>query len=339
MIRFFIALFFILSVIAISAFADPISDGLNQIAIDFYNGNVFSISIASTPYKTTYDRDDKLDLAGLSIFLNKRDGSTEQIIYSDINSNLFAFVPTLDTRLTPDIKEVYVAYLGFATAFSINVNSEPRAVGPTYIGAPSTYKDPNADAAVSTAPLMQYASPIQILNPAIFYDSTMEFPFGNTGLTYTLNRDGTATFSNGLILYPDGRFLDASGNVYNSDGSITTTTGITYLADGSVKDNSGKTYNLDGTISLPEGNYIDTNGLTHYNDGSVMLADGTIYNADGSITYPNGTVLDNNGRIIKKTKKAKETEERERARGSWKYDPIANNWQHVENDISFPLPN
>lgn len=318
------------------AFADPINDGLNQVAIDFYSGNVFSISIASTPYKTVYNKDDKLELSGLSIYLNKRDGSTEQIVYSDINSKLFAFVPTLNTRLTPDIKEVYVAYLGFATAFSITVNEEPRAAGSTYVGAPSTYKDPNADNEVTTAPLMQYTSPIQILNPAVFYDSTVEIPFGSTGLTYHLNRDGTATFSNGLILYPDGRFLDENGNTYNSDGSITTTAGITYLADGSVKDNSGKTYNLDGTISLPEGNYIDTNGLTHYSDGSVMLTDGTIYNSDGTITYPNGTVLDNQGRIIKKTRKAKESEERERAKGSWKYDPITNNWQHVDGDIPIP---
>ena len=337
--RFFVTLFFTLSFFVTSAFADPISDALNQVSNDFYSGNIFSISIANTPYKTNYDKDDKLDLSGLSILLNKRDGSTEQIIYSDVNAKLFAFEPTLNTRLTPDIKEVYVAYLGFATAFSITVNNEPRAIGATYIGAPSNYKDSSADNTVTTNPLMQYTSPIQLLNPAIFYDSTIEFPFGNTGLTYHLNRDGTATFSNGLILYPDGRFLDSIGNIYNSDGSITTTTGVTYLADGSVKDNSGKTYKLDGTISLPEGDYIDTNGLTHYNDGSVMLADGTIYNSDGSITYPNGTILDNNGRIIKKTKKAKEAEERERAKGSWKYDPVANMWQHVDGDISIPFPN
>ena len=321
------------------AFASPISTGSIPASVDLYSGNIFSISIASTPYKTTYNRDDKLDLSGLSILLNKRDGSTEQVVYSDINSKLFAFVPTLNTRLTPDIKEVYVAYLGFATAFSVTVNEEPRAAGSTYVGAPSTYKDPNSDNTTTTAPLMQYTSPIQILNPAIFYDSSMEFPFGSTGLTYHLNRDGTATFSNGLILYPDGRFLDADGNTYNPDGSMTTTAGITYLADGSVKDNSGKTYKLDGTIDLSEGNYIDTNGLTHYNDGSVMLADGTIYNSDGSITYPNGTVLDNNGRIIKKTKKAKESEEREKAKGSWKYDPVENNWQHVDGDIPIPYPN
>ena len=320
-----------------SAYADPINDGLNQIALDFYNGNIFSISISTMPYKTNYANGDRLDLTGLSIFLNKRDGSTEQVVYSDINSKIFAFVPAINTRLTPDVKEVYVAYLGFATAFPITVSENAPAIGSSYIGAPSTYKSPDENGTVTTAPLTQYVSPIQILNPLLFYDSSMEFPFGNTGLTYSLNRDGTATFSNGLILYPDGRFLDSAGNVYNADGSITTTTGITYFADGSVKDNSGKTFNLDGTVSLPEGNYIDTNGLTHYSDGSVKLADGTIYNVDGSITYPNGTVLDNNGRIIKKTKKAKEAEERERAKGSWKYDPVENNWQHVDGEVSVPV--
>ena len=151
----------------------------------------------------------------------------------------------------------------------------------------------------------------------------------NPLLTYTVNVDGSYTFANGMTVFPSGIMMDSEGNTYFTDGSSVTSNGLTQFANGSVRDASGVVYNVDGTINLPNNSYIDTNGITHYSDGSVKLTDGTIYNIDGSIDFPNGTVLTKSGRVIKRTKKAVETEEKEKNRAAWRYDPVSNEW-HVE---------
>ena len=154
----------------------------------------------------------------------------------------------------------------------------------------------------------------------------------NPFLTYEINRDGSYDFSNGVKVYPDGRIVDSLGSIYRAEGYVAANDGLIHYSNGSIRDSAGNIFNLDGTISLPENAYIDTNGLTHYNDGSIKLSDGTVYNTDGSISYPNGTVLTQSGRVIKKTKKASETEEKEKEKLAWRYDPIANQWQVESHD-------
>lgn len=238
-----------------------------------------------------------------------------------------------------DTLNAMLLYMLAVNAYNTNANTNPYANVNPYVNV-------NPYANVTPSVNLYGGYNLQNQQPTIPYiyssnnarpEAVTNYINSNPLLTYSYNNnDGSYTFSNGMTIYPNGIMKDNLGTTYNTDGSATTEDGFIKYANGSIRDSSGNIYNLDGTISLPGNAYVDTSGITHYGDGSVKLADGTVYNIDGSIDFPNGTVLTGSGRVIKRTKKAVETEEKEKHKDAWRYDPVANKWQLEPADQTTP---
>ena len=90
-----------------------------------------SISVASTPYTTSYTRGSILNPAGLIIKLIYSDGSIENVAYDNTTKNDFTFNPNLYTELVPHYSNVTVSYGGKSTSFSIFVTENNGGNAPS----------------------------------------------------------------------------------------------------------------------------------------------------------------------------------------------------------------
>ena len=138
-----------------------------------------------------------------------------------------------------------------------------------------------------------------------------------------INDDGSYTYANGIIVYPNGEVKDIYGNIYNQDGSVTTTNGTIYYLNGDVKDPMGTIYHADGSTTLPDGTTKDADGIVHHPDGSITLPDGTTYFVDGMVMSPGGKQINSLGEVMP----VKETTESKEISGSWNYVPEENAWK------------
>ena len=138
-----------------------------------------------------------------------------------------------------------------------------------------------------------------------------------------INDDGSYTYANGIIVYPNGEVKDIYGNIYNQDGSVTTTNGTIYYLNGDVKDPMGTIYHADGSTTLPDGTTKDADGIVHHPDGSIAQPDGTTYLVDGMVMSPGGKQINSLGEVMP----VKETTESKEISGSWNYVPEENAWK------------
>lgn len=293
---------------------------------DYYNPKVKMITVAYSPNKTSYKINDFLDMAGLILQVSYDNGTVVNVVYNASNASEFSFNPTLSTPLNTSHVFVTITYGGSSASIPISVSRSVAEVDPTRTISSSTgntrtgkvidknnqdsvYSPANSDA------MNQYLLAVAIMQAQFQAQALAE-----------LEAQAQLQAQIQAQLQSQTQEVDPYASTYSisSDGSY-------IYPNGSIRDASGKIYNTDGTISLPDNSYIDTNGVTHYSDGSIKLADGTKYNIDGSIDFPNGTVLTESGRIIKRTRKAVETEEKEKNKAGWRYDPLTNEW-HVDID-------
>lgn len=82
-----------------------------------------SISVSSSPRKTSYVEGNYLDPAGLVIKLTYSDSSTKTVSYNNTTKNSFSFNPSLTTRLSTSMSSVTVTYGGKSASFKIKVSS------------------------------------------------------------------------------------------------------------------------------------------------------------------------------------------------------------------------
>lgn len=348
----FIAMIFAVVFTCKTIFAEQIIAGTNFAAFyNYYTPNVYSIDVTIAPKKTTYSINEYLDMSGLVIRVLYDNNTSDNVMYNSANALDFKFEPSLSIPLNTNHAFVTITYKDHSASIPISVRREVTPVSSSggvtssASGArmgrviekenQNAFASMNADA-MNLFLLSLFAASMNANQLAAVQTVTSPIPTAisnyinsNPNLLYTVNSDGSYAFSNGTVVYPNGMMVDLLGNTYYTDGTILTSNGLTQFVNGSVKDTSGAIYNLDGTIKLPDNSYIDKSGVTHYSDGSIKLTDGTIYNIDGSIDFPNGTVITKSGRVIKRTKKAVETEEKEKNRAAWRYDPAGNEW-HVE---------
>lgn len=110
--------------------AVAVSKGLNQygytgekeVSFDILKKEPILKSIqVLTPCKTMYQEGDSLNLQGLTLLATYEDGSTQQVEYTKDNEDAFTFMPSLDTPLSIQDRQVVISYENLQTTFDITV--------------------------------------------------------------------------------------------------------------------------------------------------------------------------------------------------------------------------
>ena len=82
------------------------------------------VALEAAPAKLEYTEGETLDPEGLMLHVYYSDDTEGSVGYNAETAELFAFTPALETALTPDDKEVTVAYQNHTVTFRITVNEK-----------------------------------------------------------------------------------------------------------------------------------------------------------------------------------------------------------------------
>lgn len=107
-------------------------DGATSASFDLVVGEaapvtVESISIKTSPTKTTYTEGENLDLTGLEVMLNKSDSTTENVSLAQFGSNGLTASPENGTKLTTTHAKVTISHTSGQTA-EFDITVAPAAV-------------------------------------------------------------------------------------------------------------------------------------------------------------------------------------------------------------------
>ncbi len=102
---------------------------------------ITSIKVSKAPAKTEYTEGEKLDPAGLELYVTYSDGTDGTIVYTENNAGQFGFTPDLNTALTVKDKAVTVTVGEFSDTFDITVKEKDPGTTPEDPDKPGT-EDP-----------------------------------------------------------------------------------------------------------------------------------------------------------------------------------------------------
>lgn len=147
---------------------------LNLYALWNQNLIIASISVNTTPTKTTYYIGDTLDTSGLSVKVAYNNGSSD-IIYSGFSTSGYS-------ASTTGIKTITVSYEGRTTTFSVTVNAPSISLTPTSV---SILSGNSTTLTATTTPQ----------NMSVSWSTTNSSVASVSGGTITARQGGTATIT------------------------------------------------------------------------------------------------------------------------------------------------